>query len=115
MCIMEVRKGQKSSTIAMAMAHNTSTVMQDLDLFKKLLAARQEFELLRTVDQAQGHLRKAYADFLEVYGEEIATEVMDEAGHVHQHDDEPVGNERHLSLVEQGHHDATLARRFETR
>jgi hypothetical protein len=110
MCIMEVRPGQKSSTIAMAMAHNTSTVMQDLDFFRKLLAARQEFELLRAVDQAQGELRKAYANFLEVYGEEVTSEVQDAAGHVH---DEPVGSER--TLVGQAHHDAGLARRYETR
>jgi hypothetical protein len=110
MCIMEVRPGQRSSTIAMAMAHNTSTVMQDLDFFRKLLTARQEHELLCAVERAQENLRKAYADFLEVYGEEVTTEVMDAAGHVH---DEPVGSER--TLVGQAHHDAVLARRYETR
>lgn len=126
MCIMEVRPGQRASTIAQAMAHNTSTVERDLDMFEKLLKARGEEELLRSVERAHQHLRAAYADFLEVYGEELVDEVAaghnaDEHVHAidgrdHVHND-VVGNERipEGTLVAQAHHDAGLARRFETR
>lgn len=111
MCIMEVRPGQASSTIAMALAHNTTTIGGDLDFFEKLVAARGETVLLAQLQQAHDHLRRAYADLLAVFGEEIASEVQSPEGHVHQHDH--VGNER--SLVEQAHHDAGLARQFMTR
>lgn len=110
MCIMEVRAGQKSSTIAQAMAHNTSTIERDLDMFEKLLEARGQLEMLSDVRHAHDHLRKAYAGFLEVFGIEIAAEVQDSEGHVHNHDH---GNER--TLVEVAHHDATLGRKYMTR
>lgn len=133
MCIQEVRAGQRSSTIAQAMAHNTSTVERDLDMFEKLLKARGEQELLTTVLAAHEHLRHAYAAFLDVYGEELATEVLHEHEHGndtehltadHEHASltdlaaaieagEQVGNER--VLVEAEKHDAQLARKFETR
>jgi hypothetical protein len=110
LCIMEVRPGQRSSTIAQAMAHNTSTVERDLDMFVPLLKARGELELLAQINRAHEHLKQAYAGFLAVYAEEVAAEVQSPEGHVHTHDH---GNER--SLVEVAHHDAGLARRFETR
>lgn len=125
MCIMEVRAGQKSTTIAQALAHNLSTSDRDFDMFKKLLTARGESELLVAVSSAQQQTHRAYATMLEVYGEELATEVTGE--HEHGHDAEhlePVGNERehHASeatlnavLVAAEHHDAELARKFETR
>jgi hypothetical protein len=109
MCIMEVRPGQQSSTIAQAMAHNTNTVIGDMDMLEELLKARGDFESLATVQHAHGHLKSAYAGLLMQFGTEVAKEVQDENGHVHQ----SVGNER--TFVEQAHHDAKLARRFETR
>lgn len=110
MCIMEVRPGQRSSTIAQAMAHNTSTIERDLDMFEELLSARGESELLAQVQHAHNHLRHAYAGLLSVFGQEVATEVEDTAGHLHTHDK---GHER--SLVAQAHRDASLARQYETR
>ncbi len=110
MCIMEVRAGQHSSTIAQALAHNTSTIERDMDMFEKLVSARGEKELLADLLYAHEHLRKAYATLLACYGMEVAKAVQDEEGHVHNHDH---GNER--SFVETAHHDAGLARRFETR
>lgn len=110
MCIMQVRPGQAASTIAQAMAHNVSTVERDMDMFEELLKANQDWESLRTVQHAHEHLRKAYADLLMQFGIQVAREIQDPDGHVHDNDH---GNER--SLVEQAHHDATLARRFETR
>jgi hypothetical protein len=110
MCIMEVHAGQKSSTIAQALAHNVSTVERDMDMFEKLVEARGANELLHDLQFAHDHLRKAYAMLLEVFGIEVAIQVQDEKGHVHTHDH---GNER--SLIEVAHHDAGLARRFETR
>ncbi len=110
MCIMEVRPGQRSATISQALAHNVSTVERDMDMFEKLVEARDETEMLRDLQGAHDHLRKAYATLLEVFGITVALEVQDSEGHVHDHDH---GNER--SLVEQAHHDAGLARRFMTR
>lgn len=110
MCIMEVRPGQRAATIAQALAHNLSTVDRDFDMFRKLLEARGDTETLTTIEAAQRLTHKAYANMLDVFGEEVAAEEADPAGHLHEHDH---GSER--SFVEQAHHDASLARRFETR
>lgn len=110
MCIMEVRVGQRSSTIAQALAHNTSTVERDLDMFEVLLKARGDVASLATVKDAHEHLRRAYATLLAQFDYEVADEVADAEGHVHGHDH---GNER--TLVEVAHHDARLARQYETR
>lgn len=110
MCIMEVRPGQHSATIAQALAHNVSTVERDMDMFEMLVAARGESKMLADLYGAHAHLRKAYATLLATFGIEVARQVQDEKGHVHTHDH---GNER--SLVEVAHHDAQLARKYETR
>jgi hypothetical protein len=110
MCIMEVRPGQQAATIAQAMAHNLSTVDRDLDLFKELLTARNDQENLTLVLRAQDLTHRAYAIMLAQFGMELAAAEGDEAGHLHQHDH---GGER--SFVDVAHHDAGLARRFETR
>jgi hypothetical protein len=110
MCIMEVRAGQHASTIAQAMAHNASTLDRDLDMFKALLNARDDVETLNMVIAAQRLIHRAYGTLLDIFEEEIHAHEH-EANLDHEH--EPVGNER--SLVEQAHHDAELARRFETR
>jgi len=106
MCIMEVRPGQRTATVAQAMAHNTSTIERDLDMFRKLLEARNEGEHLALVEKAQEYLNRAYAIFLEQFGEFVAEEDNLDGTHTH-------GNER--TLVETAHHDAQLARRYETR
>lgn len=107
MCIMEVRPGQHTSTIAQAMAHNTSTIERDLDMFRKLLEARADGAHLAMVEVAQDYIHRAYAILLGQYGEFVA-----ESPHV-DHDHEH-GSERR-TFVEQAHHDARLARRYETR
>jgi hypothetical protein len=122
MCIMEVRPGQRSATIAQAMAHNTSTVERDLDMFTPLLRARGETELLAKIECAHEHLRAAYAEFLAVFTEEVKTEVT--SGHDHSHDHDH-GSEREIyqaeadkmsaELLAEAHHDAQLARKYETR
>ena len=109
MCIMEVRAGQNTATIAQAMAHNTSTIERDLDMFRKLLEARKEGKHLELVETAQKLLSEAYAIFLEQFGEFVAEQVNPD-NHVHDHDH---GHER--TFVEQAHHDAQLARKYETR
>lgn len=109
MCIMEVRPGQTTATVAQAMAHNTSTIERDLDMFRKLLEARKEGVHLTLVNRAQSLLHEAYAIFLEQFGEFVAEEVNPDT-HVHT---EQNGHER--TFVEQAHHDAQLARKYETR
>ena len=109
MCIMEVRPGQNTATVAQAMAHNTSTIERDLDMFRKLLEARKEGNHVEMVNRAQKLLNEAYAIFLEQFGEFVAEQGKPD-NHVHDHDH---GHER--TFVEQAHHDAQLARRYETR
>jgi hypothetical protein len=114
-CIMEVLPGQHSATIAQAMAHNTSTLDRDLEMFIELLRARAKHDpeatvVLDSVLSAQAQVHKAYAQLLTVFGEEVAHLVADPNGHLHLHDH---GSER--SLVEEAHHDAQLARKFMTR
>jgi hypothetical protein len=110
MCIMEIHEGQHSTTLVQAMAHNASTQDRDLDMLIKVLVARGEREHATMVIGAQRHIHAAYALLLGEYGDMVAESVQDGAGHVHTHDH---GGER--SLVEVAHHDAGLARRFETR
>lgn len=109
MCIMEVRPGQNTATIAQAMAHNTSTIERDLDMFRKLLLARKDGEHVELVNKAQEYLNRAYCIFLEQFGEFVAEQVNPD-NHTHDHDH---GHER--TLVDQAHHDAQLARKYETR
>lgn len=111
MCIMEVRPGQHTATIVQAMAHNASTLDRDLDMLIQLVKARRDHMAEAMIAQAQHHIHSAYAILLGEFGAEVATVVADPAGHVHAHDDH--GSER--SLVEVAHHDAGLARRYETR
>lgn len=113
MCIMEVRPGQRSSTIAQAMAHNTSTIERDMDMFEKLLEARKDYDSLATVQHAHSHLREAYAGLLAQFAYEVTEEVQNGHDTPHTHDHDENGNER--TFVEQAHHDAQLARRYETR
>jgi hypothetical protein len=85
MCIMEVRAGQHSSTIAQAMAHNTDTVLGDITLFRKLLESRGEHERVVAVDRAEGNLKRAFADFLELFGEFCAEEEAQHGKHHSAH------------------------------
>jgi hypothetical protein len=128
MCIMEVRAGQRSSTIAQACAHNIRTVIDDGEMFCTLLESRGEHERVRGVRASMANLNQAYADTLELFGEFAAEEEATHGRH-HDHDDgtnerADVGRISHThgderpdegSLIETAHHDAGLARRFETR
>ena len=138
MCIMEVRPGQRSSTIAQACAHNLSTVDRDLDMFRPLLAARGETELLALVNDAAEHMHAAYAQLLAVFVDEITTEVRvhgdhDHGDHNHGTEREATDNYSGAEIRAHWHGDDTLearvrgiardvaerdahaARRFETR
>ncbi len=132
MCIMEVRAGQRSSTIAQACAHNTTTVERDVDMFCGILNARGDLEREKQLRAAQAELQRAYAGLLNLFTEFVA----DEETHVHvlshahpddndhgserlpiphMHHDENGGHNHGTSLVERAHHDATLARKYMTR
>lgn len=120
MCIMEVRPGQRSSTIAQAMAHNTSTVERDLDMFKPLLEARGEAALLRRIETAHQHLKEAYALFLSVFADEVTTEVhvhgdVDHGDHSHERPAHDVDKAFTEAIEKVADRDARLARRFMTR
>lgn len=110
MCVMEVRPGQHSSTISQACAHNVSTVDRDLDMFEKVLEARGETEVLEGIRKLHSDLHDCYTGLLAVFGDEVEKEVAAWDKNVpHEY-----GNERR-DLIGQEHHDAELARRFETR
>lgn len=92
MCIMEVRPGQRSSTIAQAMAHNLSTIERDLDMFKPLLVARDEQHLLGLIEEGHEAMKTAYARFLDVFAAELAHDIRTHGDH--DHGDHSHGNER---------------------
>lgn len=117
MCIMEVRPGQHSVTIAQACAHNVSTVDRDMDMFRKLLVARGDTMGVAKLDTAQHYARIAYESLLAMYGDELADYVQ--AGH--DHPQEITGNERvhapgaDADMVNVARDIAHRAAKFETR
>ena len=82
MCIMEVHEHASSATMTQACAHNLSTVDRDIDMIKKVLTARGQHEAVRTFEHAQQYAHHAYADLLELFGEQAATVVPAE---IHSH------------------------------
>lgn len=126
MCIMEVRAGQRTSTIAQAMAHNVKTITSDQDMLMAVLEARDEKELLAHVREAQKHLQLAYERFLHCYAVAVEEDVIHGRG---QPLGEQVGSEReaivgayrnHRHLSEDDFHEAATAAaeaatRYETR
>lgn len=117
---MEVRPGQHDSTIAQALAHNVNTSKGDLEMWRERLVARLQHEsatqrldteaAIAQLDRAYEEISRAYAGLLGQFGAEVGR------AHEHwQHDHGEHGHERDVSLVTAAHHDAGLARRFETR
>jgi hypothetical protein len=104
---MEVREGQRSSTIAMAVAHNCSTSDRDLDMYEVLLAKRGEHECLAHVRAAHQHINEAYRELLAAYAHEVSAVVP------HRDSNEPAGNERSVEDIADA--DARRARTYETR
>lgn len=128
MCIMEVRAGQRDSTIAQACAHNVATVVGDLDMFETVLTARLAHDTadgrldteaaLGQVRHAHDTLRRAYADLLGLFGAEVGRALTHwQAGE--DHGDDHHGHERdHVTsdaLVAVADADRKRARKFETR
>ena len=101
MCIMEVHPHQHTSTIAMALAHNTATTVGDLDLFMEVLRTRDP-DLLTEVQMIRQVLAgNIYARLLKLYGNCVASDPA--------HTD-PIGSERSREQV-----DADRAHAYETR
>lgn len=71
MCIMEVRPGQRLSTIAQAMAHNTNTVRGDMDMLQELCVARGHNHVIDKLRAALEHLDGAYNEFLTIFADEL--------------------------------------------
>jgi hypothetical protein len=90
MCEMEVRQGQRASTIAQAIAHNVGTCKSDCEMYRQLLIGRGDVENLHRVETAQIFLAHAYESLLYAFGTEIAHDV--DTGH--NPDEHIVGNER---------------------
>lgn len=110
MCIMEMRPGQRTSTMVQATAHNLSTVDRDLDMLVKIMEARGGvlLEPVQHIADLAGH---TYDLALSAFALAVENEHRNPDDHVHDHDHP--GEER--TLVEQAHHDAELGRRFMTR
>lgn len=92
MCIMEVRPGQRDSTIAQALAHNTRTILSDIELFWPLLKSRSP-QHLPLLDQFQAELSFASRSALQLWArlvEAVVAAEPDPAAHAHEH----YGNER---------------------
>jgi hypothetical protein len=115
MCIMEMRPGQKFSTMFMAMSHNQATLLGDVKFLEAILTQRDGGKHLAEtkplIERAVQNMKRAEADWLALFGMAVGEEGQDPEGHVHDH--EHVGNER--SLTEQAHTDASAARAYTTR
>lgn len=112
MCVMQVRPGQRSSTMAQAMAHNVSTCERDLDMYIALLSARGQHEAASECRDAQTRLHGAYEMLLGAFTNEIVKDVA----HGHNPDEQEwTGNERDLHAglsaddVDMAHDAALLA------
>jgi hypothetical protein len=114
MCIMEVRAGQRSSTIAQACAYNTSTVERDLDMFLPLLEARGEHDAASEIRTAQRQLREAYATLLSAFADEITRDVANGTAS-HEHGNERVHAADEALISDAMHAAAHRAERYETR
>ena len=109
MCVMEVRAGQRNSTIAQACAHNVNTVVGDLDMFVSLLRANGHAADAQAAANVQATLSRSYVDLREMF----ATFAVEEP---HNHG-ESVGNEREsaLTLAQAMDRSIKASRRYETR
>jgi hypothetical protein len=120
MCIMGVRAGQHATTIAQSIAHNVSTCERDAEMFRQLLIARGDVEMLAHIERAQLSLQSAYESLLAAFGGELAHDV--DSGH---NPDSTIGSARahvaHPPVVDAemirkvAEIAATRARRYETR
>jgi hypothetical protein len=89
---MEVRAGQRSSTMLQAMAHNLSTIERDLEMLTPVLKARGQSAILGTLAEGHAHMTAAYESFLQCFVREIEAEIL--SGHDHPHSDDAEGTER---------------------
>lgn len=110
MCIMEMRPGQRTSTMVQAAAHNLSTVDRDLDMLVEIQKARGGV-LLEPLVHISDLTRHTYDVALAAFALAVEHEHRNPDDHVHDHDHP--GEER--TLADQAHHDAALGRRFMTR
>lgn len=110
MCIMEVRKGQQSATMAQAMAHNLSTVERDLEMFAEVLRARNDGRGHELVGALQVEVEHAYRVALALFADELADHagppIGTDAGYMPT--GLQTGNERHepnLALLAEWRHE----------
>lgn len=92
MCIMEVRLGQRDSTIAQACAHNIGTVLSDLELFRPVLKARNP-EMMPVFDNLYEILSATSRDALQLWAMLVEKTVAAQEDHTHDH----LGSEREES------------------
>lgn len=97
MCIMEVRPGQRLSTIAQAMAHNTNTVRGDMDMLHELCLARGHNHVIEKLTAALSYLDGAYNEFLTIFSDELKHDL---AHHGDTPDPEYHHHERTLGDIE---------------
>lgn len=103
--MMEVRPGQRLSTIAQAMAHNTNTVRGDMDMLQELCLARGHNHVIEKLKSALDYLDGAYNEFLTIFSDELKHDLA-------HHGDTPdpeynhhsPGNERTAESIAESHH-----------
>jgi hypothetical protein len=110
---MEVRPGQHISTILQAMAHNTNTILGDMDLLKRYAEAHKDESCQRIITASSELLNRTYAVFLEGFGEKLAIDFQDPNGHWNTRQPHAHGHER--TFTEAVNAATKLARPFETR
>ena len=89
MCIMEMRPGQRATTMAQALAHNCKTLQGDTEMFRKILIARGDVESLHNLEQAQAEINRAYNSLMTTFELELVHDIENE-----HNPDETIGQER---------------------
>lgn len=74
-CIMEVRPGQRTSTIVQAFAHNLKTIESDIEMLRPLLRARGETEVCDDLDVAYDNMHHLYEHLLHIFGTALRNDV----------------------------------------
>jgi len=98
MCIMTISAEQHRATMFEGMAHNVGTSLGDCELLKTVLSKRGDAEAVRSIERCEAELRRAYAGFMELFGEAVGQTVPHEFDGTHHHGPQ-IGNERTFTEV----------------
>lgn len=98
MCIMEIHPGQHACTMVQALLHNSSTVVNDMNMLIPLMDARGELSLVEKVEEVRNDLEEVCEKLLQIYADELVHEVttqgiVDIPNHSNERGGQPYTNE----------------------